>query len=288
MEDYNSFVNEIFKFFSGIMPGEINDTAITKELNQRFNSEIERYLDYYDSFKEHINNKYFNHIKKLIIIRILARDIWDIIHDSYDPIKYDHQKYRISAIGKILHRVLLTTDENINLFRNGMGISILSNCRMILESYSYAIYLDKIGEIEADRFQDYSIVQSNQINGKNNENLFRDKYQDDFFKPYGWISDKKSRSLINLVNKLEDDKYIKYYRILSNFVHASPYSIEVSSSLANPEKNMEEHHFPLSFHDSLRINIKLLSDFIVLIINSFIMDDKESYHFTLNAVLKWF
>ncbi|MCK5347290.1 MAG: hypothetical protein KAR20_27965 [Candidatus Heimdallarchaeota archaeon] len=102
MENHISFIEEIFKFFSENMPEDVSDDEIKQELNERFNMEVETYLNYYDSFKNHINDKYYYHIRKLIIIRIFARDIWDEIHNSYDPILFDDKKYRISALEDML------------------------------------------------------------------------------------------------------------------------------------------------------------------------------------------
>lgn len=282
-----SFIEEIFKFFSDNEPDDVSDDRIRIELNKRFDLEIKSYLNYYDSFKGHLNDKYYYQIRKLIIIRIFARDIWDVIFNNYDLIHYKDRKYRISALGKILNRILLTTDENITLFRNGMGISILSNSRMMLESYAIAVYINTKGEIEADRFQDYAKVQRNQFLKNKSNKLFGNKYNHDFYKSYGWITDKKLRTISKLVRNLDDSNYIEYYSFLSNYVHASPYSIESTMLLGNPERKMEEHHFPLSYTETLNINIKIISDFIVLIINCFLSEDKVMYQMALNAVLKW-
>jgi hypothetical protein len=283
------FVNEVFEFFSSNEPSDLTDEEVKLEFHKRFKYELEQYIEYYDSFRPAIIEKYIDVIKRIMIVRIFGTEVWDKIYDNYDEVKHDHLKHRISAIGKIIHRVLLTTDENIALFRNGIGISILSNCRMIMESYAFAVYIFETGEIEADRFQDYSEVQKRMIQGKlGQEKCFGTKYEDEFYKNYGWITNREMRSISKLINRLQDITYIKYYKYLSNFVHASPFSINATFKLGGPEKKLEEHHFPLKFIETVNLNVRLLYDLIYKIIDYFLDDDdKRIYHVVLNALTKW-
>jgi hypothetical protein len=283
-----TFFDEINSIFSQYNPDDYSDEELEHEFQILFNNEIAYYTNYFDSFKKIIEEKYELKIRKLIEMRVFASEIWDHVFKNYDEAQYNNLKYRISAIGKIYHRVLISTDENIILLRNGVGISVLSNNRMIIESYAFAVHIFNAGEIEADRFQDYAKVQQDRIqNKKKSIKTIQNKYDKDYFKNNGWISDKNKRSISLLVSELANNDYTFYYKLLSEFVHASPFSINSIAVLSGKRYKDEEPYFPLSFENIVNFNLKLIYDFTALIIGSFIKDDAELYLFYMKAIMQW-
>lgn len=282
------FVYEIVDFFSRNEPEQFEDAQVRVEFHKRFGPELSRYIKYYDSFKESVEGKYSEELKRLVILRVFAMEVWDQVFENYDEVRHDHLKYRVSAIGKILNRVLLSIDENIVLLRNGVGFSVLVNCRMILESYAFANYIYSAGEVEADRFQDFAKVQKSKIvkDSKMYDGIAK-KYNNDFLKNNGWISDASRRSLTELIKDLKEPLYNSYYKYLCDFVHASPYSIDVATRLASSTRIKEEHHLPLGFTDTVNLNVRLLYDLVFRIIDYFLDEDKELFHIALNAITKW-
>jgi hypothetical protein len=283
-----TFFDEMNSIFSQYSPDNYSDEDLERIFRKRFHKEIAYYIEYFDSFKKNIEEKYKKKIIKLIELRVFASEIWEHIYNIYDEAQYDDLKYRISALSKMYNRSLMSTDENIILLRNGVGISVLSNIRMILECYAFAAYIFKTGEIEADRFQDYAKVQKDKILDKEQATkTIKDKYKEDFFKTNGWISNRSKRSISLLISELANNDYIIYYKLLSEFVHASPFSINFITVLSTKKYKNEEPYFPLAFENIVNLNLKLIYDFTTLIICSFIKEDSEIYLFYMNALMKW-
>ena len=260
------------------------------EIKQLLHSETLQNCILYQNFhtKQFANFYDVPEIRKLIILRIFSSELWEEICKS----EYGHKKEferRINVIGKAYSRMLVNIDENICLLEKGFGITIISNMRMMLECLALAKYIWEKGENEAIRFQDFADAQQMKIADINPNIVFKNKYTKQFYKANGWISDDKIKTIKQMVNDLEwQTEYKKMYNFSSEFVHASPESIEIVSRLNRELENDKFAYFPLGFEHQIELNVCLIQDFTKLIIDCFVEDaSKKLDLFLLDAVVKW-
>lgn len=234
------------------------------EIKQLLHSETLQNCILYQNFhtKQFANFYDVPEIRKLIILRIFSSELWEEICKS----EYGHKKEferRINVIGKAYSRMLVNIDENICLLEKG--------------------------ENEAIRFQDFADAQQMKIADKNPNIVFKTKYTKQFYKANGWISDDKIKTIKQMVNDLEwRTEYKKMYNFSSEFVHASPESIEIVSRLNRELENDKFAYFPLGFEHQIELNVYLIQDFTKLIIDCFVEDaSKKLDLFLLDAVVKW-
>ena len=246
-----------------------NLETVNKLLDDNLIKTISNYTKYNSDLLTKFGNK--SEFKKLVTIRLIADDIFRRINNLYckeDASKIGH---RINAIGKIMFRVLLCMDENICLIEKGYGFTVISNIRLILECLAVSEYLWDSGEEQTNIFQDYAQVQI-------------DKNFD--INPQGWIEDKNLKTLGNLVNRMGDKNLHKLYRICSNYIHASPFSMDSAITQNHRLQNDENSYFPLGYHDTIYHCCYLLGRFIENVVNWFIKDDSDKFKYlTMNKLL---
>ena len=220
-------------------------------------------------------------IDRLIILLCFAFELWDlIIHGNLHNEIYGR---RINVIETALLRCEIATEENIALFSNGYGLSAMSNLRLMLEAFSISKYLWEKGENEAKRFQDYREHQKAEFDGTKAN--MEENHDEAFFKPYGWISDDKLRSLSHLVKNLKNENYNKLFQISNNYVHSTPYSLEKVWEFNHNRKG----YFPIKLSELIRLNEFILTDFLIFVVDCFIKrdDEKGFYHLFLKIILDW-
>ena len=227
-------------------------------------------------------------IKKLILLRIFADELWKEVGESKYSQKKEFER-RINVIGKAYHRMLICLDENICMVEKGYGITMLSNMRLMLECLALSKYIWKKGEDEAIRFQDFAHAQKLKMKGINPNKIFKDKYRRDFYKANGWISDAKIKTIGQMVNLLDwKDEYKKMYNHSSEFVHASPESIETVFELNHKLEQNDYAYFPLGFEHQIELNVYLIQDFTKLIIENFVEKENVKLNLSLlNAIVTW-
>ena len=259
------------------------------EVKQKLHSEtiynLLPYKIFHNKQLEKLNED--TNIKKLIVLRIFSAELWEEICQS----EYAHNKEferRINVIGKAYTRMQICLDENICMLEKGYGITMISNQRLMLECLALSKYIWEKGEEEAIRFQDYADAQEMKIAGINPNKFFKNKYKKDFYLSNGWITDKKIKSIRQMVDSLEWTEYKKMYKFSSEFVHASPESIEIVSKLNRNLATNYLAYFPLGFEHQIELNVYLIQDFTKLIINCFVKPETRKLDlFLLNAIVKW-
>lgn len=273
-----------------------NTTIIEQLVNLSFTKDFEKYSDkeiskllqkavsptvkkYERGTKQHQSLfKKRESIDRLIVLRCYAFEVFESI--TKGNLHNEIYGRRINVIESALLRCEIATDENICLVKSGFGLSFLSNLRLMLESFAIAKYLWEKGESEAIRFQDYMEYQISEIEKTKRE--LEGKYDESFFKPYGWISDSKINSLSKLVKNLGKDEYSELFKISSNYVHASPYSLQKVWEM-NQGRN---GYFPFGLEDSIRLNEFILEDFLMFIIDCFAEgDQKDFFKFFLKVIV---
>ena len=227
-------------------------------------------------------------IKKLILLRIFSSELWEEICKSEFGHKKEFER-RINVIGKAYSRMLVCLDENICMLEKGYGITMISNMRLMLECLALSNYIWNKGEDEAIRFQDFSDAQQMKIAGINPNKIFKDKYTKKFYQANGWISDAKIKSIRQMVDNLEwRGEYKKMYKFSSEFVHASPESIEIVAKLNRELEHNSYAYFPLGFEHQIELNVYLIQDFTKLIIENFIDEENQQFNlFLLNTIVSW-
>ncbi|MBR4374038.1 MAG: hypothetical protein IKP49_06740 [Treponema sp.] len=273
-----SIIEQILKFSKSINSKKYSDYKIHKLLKKAVNPILKLYIKgnkQHQSLFERNEN-----IERLIILRCFAWELWNLIING--ELRNDIYGRRINVIEAALLRCEIATDENIVLLKNGQGLSVMSNLRLMLESFVVSKYLWEKGESEAKRFQDYMEFQKSDFEGSTLK--LEAEYDESFFKAYGWISDKKFHSLSALVKGFTNGEYEDLFKISNNYIHATPYSLEKVWEL----NHQLQGYFPIDLPSLINLNERLLSDFLVFVTDCFIdTDKKESCKVVLEVIAKW-
>lgn len=214
-------------------------------------------------------------INSLLFMNLLLQDCAEYIADNQSEIKKTHQ-FRLGAIGKISFRFIEITDENLALLRNGFGTSVISNLRLMLESYSISKYLMAADDLESDRFQDFGIVQECKIQNTDPKIKLKEKnYTDDFYNAksdFAWISDKKVRTSVDLINRIEIEKIKDWYKFYCKHVHASPYSCGKILQMNQSSLKNDNAYMPIEMNKLILQNKYYLVLIIELLADNFILE----------------
>lgn len=218
-------------------------------------------------------------INSLLFMNLLLQDCAEYIADNQSEIKKTHQ-FRLGAIGKISFRFIEITDENLALLRNGFGTSVISNLRLMLESYSISKYLMAADDLESDRFQDFGIVQECKIQNTDPKIKLKEKnYTDDFYNAksdFAWISDKKVRTSVDLINRIEIEKIKDWYKFYCKYVHASPYSCGKILQMNQSSLKNDNAYMPIEMNKLILQNKYYLVLIIELLADNFILEKSFS------------
>lgn len=214
-------------------------------------------------------------INSLLFMNLLLQDCAKYIADNQSEIKKTHQ-FRLGAIGKISFRFIEITDEILALLRNGFGTSVISNLRLMLESYSISKYLMAADDLESDRFQDFGIVQECKIQNTDPKIKLKEKnYTDDFYNAksdFAWISDKKVRTSVDLINRIEIEKIKDWYKFYCKYVHASPYSCGKILQMNQSSLKNDNAYMPIEMNKLILQNKYYLVLIIELLADNFILE----------------
>lgn len=214
-------------------------------------------------------------INSLLFMNLLLQDCAEYIADNQSEIKKTHQ-FRLGAIGKISFRFIEITDENLALLRNGFGTSVISNLRLMLESYSISKYLMAADDLESDRFQDFGIVQECKIQNTDPKIKLKEKnYTDDFYNAksdFAWISDKRVRTSVDLINRIEIEKIKDWYKFYCKYVHASPYSCGKILQMNQSSLKNDNAYMPIEMNKLILQNKYYLVLIIELLADNFILE----------------
>ena len=173
--------NDGLSIINGIVRCSENKIDLSKIENLESLMKTYPPMDLYKKYHLNLSEKNNNdeNLNSLLFMNLLFQDCSNYIAANQSEIKKTHQ-FRLGAIGKISFRLIEITDENLALLRNGFGTSVISNLRLMLESFSISKYLMSAEDIESDKFQDFGIVQECKIHNTD--------------------SKKKLKLLINLLN----------------------------------------------------------------------------------------
>lgn len=214
-------------------------------------------------------------INSLLFMNLLLQDCAEYIANNQSEIKKTHQ-FRLGAIGKISFRFIEITDENLALLRNGFGTSVISNLRLMLESYSISKYLMAADDLESDRFQDFGIVQECKIQNTDPKIKLKEKnYTDDFYNAksdFAWISDTKVRTSVDLINRIEIEKIKDWYKFYCKYVHASPYSCGKILQMNQSSLKNDNAYMPIEMNKLILQNKYYLVLIIELLADNFILE----------------
>jgi hypothetical protein len=141
----------------------------------------------------------------------------------------------ISAINQ--YQTILS--ENLS----GGFISVIAQVRILYENFVSYMYIRKYPSLaipfrdhaEIIKFKLFKELKSNNTDEENKEyNILLEKHGEDFIDDYGWtksiIKNRKERILITMVKDIELIDYKALYKISSNFIHPSSFSIFFNES----------------------------------------------------------
>lgn len=259
----NSIINSLLKLFLTTDTNDFSDEQARRVIYKATQPQVKEYKKGRENINSHFNKE--KSLDRLIILRLFAYDLWNIIL-SKNP------EGRVAyVVDEAILRVQIATDENITLIGHGYGIGATNNLRQMLESLAIVKYLKDKGEAEAERFQDHAEYQSSEIL---QEKKIIEKYKNEpsFHTPYGWISDKENNSYSKLIKLIGNEDYNGMYILCCNLIHASSFSMEIVKTLNHERQGCE--YFPLGLEDTIRFNEKIIVDFLVFIIDSY-MDERK-------------
>lgn len=273
-------IKSLFELFTATDVDNYSIEEISNLISNNLEKFVKPYQEYHLSKFKEMN--YDKRLNKLVIIRLVADEIWDeICKDYIESLEY---KIRISAIGKIYIRSLIALDENISMIKQGYGISALSNIRLLIECIAFSKYLWFEGEVEADRYQDYATIQYSHFTNSVDTTSILSKYENGFEKDFGWMTKREYKSIPKLLAFLKLEDYQEIYKLTSHFIHASAYSVE--KILQQNHKNRGSSYFPIGYERTMDLNIQLLKDLSEFIIDCFMEEKKELYSIILNSLFK--
>lgn len=258
-------IHSLLNFFRNTNSKTYSDEQARKAIFKATQPQVKQYKKGRENINSHFDKE--KSLDRLIILRLFAFDLWNIIL-SKKP------KSRVAyVVEEAILRVEIATDENITLIGHGYGIGATNNLRQMLESLAIVKYIKDKGEIEAERFQDHAKYQSSEIL---QEKKIIDKYKEEqsFHTPYGWISDKENNSYSKLIKLMGNEDYNGMYTLCCNLIHASSFSMEITKTMNHERQGCE--YFPLGLEDTIRFNEKILVDFLVFIIDSYMDDSKPA------------
>lgn len=146
----------------------------------------------------------------------------------------------------------------------------------MLESYSISKYLMAADDLESDRFQDFGIVQECKIQNTDPKiKLKEKKYTDDFYNAksdFAWISDKKVRTSVDLINRIEIEKIKDWYKFYCKYVHASPYSCGKILQMNQSSLKNDNAYMPIEMNKLILQNKYYLVLIIELLADNFILE----------------
>lgn len=270
--------DEGLSILNGIVKCSKNKFDLSNNENLEYFIKTYPLMDIYKKYHSELSEKNNNdtNINSLLFLNLLLQDCSNYIAANHSEIKKTHE-FRLGAIGKISFRLIEITDENLALLRNGFGTSVISNLRLMLESYSIAKYLIKSEDIESDKFQDFGIVQECKMHNTDaREKLKNKNYKEDFFNAksdFAWISDKKIKTPIDLINLLGIEKIKKFYKFYCKYAHASPYSCGKVFQMNQNSMNTENAYMPMKLNSLIQQNKYYLAMQIELLADNFILNE---------------
>ncbi|MBQ9207731.1 MAG: hypothetical protein IJ158_13605 [Treponema sp.] len=235
-------------------------------------------MDIYKKYHQKLSkqNNDDPNLNSLLFSNLFLMDLQNYIAHNQQEIMKTHQ-FRLGAIGKITLRQIEITDENLALLRNGYGTSVISNLRLMLESYAIAKYLMNTDDMESDKFQDFGIVQECKIHKTDPRiKLSKKGYSDDLFdskSDFAWVSDKKIKTPIDFINRLDMEEINDWYKFFCKYVHASPYSCGKVHQMNQSSMNNKNAYMPISMENLIQQNKYYITLFIELLADSFILDE---------------
>lgn len=181
-------------------------------------------------------------------------------------------QYRINTSAKLFNKSRQTVLEIIALLENGYFVGALSLWRSLYENYVISLFLLNSDEETSKRFNDYEIVERHRLvrsDGKTQSKLvhkvneLKDKYGEQFVTYYGWAK-KSARERIsfgNICNTTNEKEFSKFYRISSELLHSSSFSVNRSVFYGNDHGNTRmigslSKGFEIPYNLSIRVIIR--------------------------------
>ena len=274
MQNQDDGLSILTGFVSGIEKGiDFSNKNILERFMKSYPS-MDIYKKYHQKLSKQNNNE--PNLNSLLFMNLFLIDCQNYIAKKQSEIMKTHQ-FRLGAIGKIGLRLIEITDENLALLRNGFGTSVISNLRLMLESYAIAKYLMDCDDIESDKFQDFGIVQECKIQKTDpKKKLVKKNYSDDFYtskSEFAWCSEKSLKTPVDFINRLNMEEINDWYRFFCKYVHASPYSIGKVHQMNQSSLAKDNAYMPISMENLILQNKFYITLFIELAADNFILDE---------------
>ena len=250
-------IESLLELFITTDTNQYSDNQVRKLLFKTTQNSVRKYKMGRKNINSHFNKE--KSLDRLIILRLFADELWNLI------LRAKPKGRVVYVVEEALLRVEISTDENITLIGHGYGIGAVGNLRQMLECLAITKYIWKKGESEAERFQDHAECKKGKV---------IEKYKDEpcFMTSQGWISDKTNNTLKKLIKLLENRDYNDIYDFCCNLIHASSFSMEKVMQLNHERQGCD--YFPLGLEKTIRYNEKIIVDFLLFLIDSY-LDEKR-------------
>ena len=196
-----------------------------------------------NSFEEIINNKIKyeaekattdNVAKILNIFYLVTKSTYNYLVSKYSG-EIDIYK---EVLGNITHYSFEIYIQIFSLYLSNCTMGILSQIRILYENYVIFKYIGKHSEL-AQCYYDHAVYKKYILSKEywktlkqaeeNEMELIKMKYDETFIDDFGWafktIKERNKRKIVTMAEDLELLDYTELYKISSNYVHPSSFSV---------------------------------------------------------------
>jgi hypothetical protein len=212
--------DDIDEMITGII-NSIDENMMEEIVNKKIKAEIETAIK---------NDK----AKMLNIFYLTTTSTYNYLMAKY----YKEEDMYKRVLGNIAHYSLELFVQIFSLYLSGCTMGILSQIRILYENYVIFNYIGKHPEL-AQCYYDHAVYKKyvfskeywKKISQKEQDEMdtIGNKYDDTFIDDFGWtfktIKERNRRKVITMAEELELLDYTELYKVSSNYIHPSSFSI---------------------------------------------------------------
>lgn len=256
-------VDDVLEAFSVAVPRLLNDAAehVLKTFVKRWPAQKRRERKRSAPFVTRLNRRWFKPLDGLAMLLTICREFGLSINEKLRT-RPDARPATIDVLTRLHARSCQTADEVLTLLRHGFADGAMARWRTMHEIAVTANFILESGELIAERYVAYQLVESRFATRQYKEyeqrlavQLVDNRAMDDleqryqelltqygpaFAKQYGWalprFPDKKDIQFFDLELAVGTDHWRPYYRLAGHNIHANPRGAFYKLGLFDDEK----------------------------------------------------
>ncbi len=249
VEDFNEFIE---KHIIGLSKEKINLSLFSEYFDKNYKEQTSKSFHVYRQKSRTSRMRIFaESILNLEFLTEYLSEVNDIIGIAWKSSQNNEgTKYRINTSTKLFNKSRQTIIEIIALLENGYFVGALSLWRSLYENYVISLFLLDSDEQVSKRFNDYEIVERYRLvepdDTTRSELLqtiteLKQKYGDQFNTFYGWAKKyrREKTTFGSICKTVNENEFRKFYRISSDLLHSSSFSVNRSVFYGNDLGNTQ-------------------------------------------------